>query len=678
MATVQKWTHRERAGKGGGREFALGTLPGPARAEIFRRRIQLEASRSLGTLDKPRAPLAAVAEFTHRQAERHTARTVILEAFDELRGARSARQTLDVFVSAYNAQEITVADWARAEEPTISRRTLERWLSARNAGRDEDLAGRWAGGRKSVFEMSPAAADFIVGANATQPLLSNDELLGLLKTNFPQGLPDENGVTLDYPSVSSIARYLAAWHADAGNAQAFLAFTDPDRSKSHHRFAAGVAAANVLRLNQLWEIDASPADVITLTGRKSIYALIDVASRRLMTIVTDTPRTLASLLLIARACQAWGVPEILGTDNGSDFTSKHFRMMVRQLGIHHRIAKPYSPEQKPFVERSIKTIQKKFMPLLPGFIGANVAERTAIRARDAFSQRLGVTDDKAFDQVALGGDELQDRLAAWCENVYGQRPHSGLGGKTPLQMWDELAAVTPARIPDERAIGLLLMPPASHGGVRVVGKKAIKIDGVEYWTNRLIPGQRVQVRMDPADAGKIWIYTDTDPFRFIGIGVNPELAGLDRAELAGRIRAEQRQIETEGRARLRKLVRETDIHSVAQRMIGELKPADAANGPTDQSESGPARDVTPHTTDALDQARLAIASADAVAERTAHLRLVEPAEETHRDRFKRAKDLRDLIADGKEISPASREWLLNYEQSSEFKGLTALDRPGRT
>lgn len=661
LATKDRWPSIERQGRGGGRAFPITALPSQARAEIYHRRTLAQAAKLTGTESKPRAPRAALADFTDRQKERHAARTVVLETFDVLKGKRSARSFVEPFVAAYNAGELAIPAWVIGDVPTLSRRTVERWLAARSRGEDETIAGRWAGGRRSVFAQSEAASDFIIGAHATQPLLAAEDLRDLLETNFPQGVPDQNGILVELPSARAVARFLQSWKQNAANRAALVALTDPDRFKSHFRFAPGDAGAGIVRPNQLWQIDASPADVLCSDGRRAIYAVIDVATRRIMGLVTDTPKTTASLLLIARACQAWGMPETIGTDNGSDFVSRHFRITLRQLGVHHKIAPPYSPERKPFVERGIRSVQHKFMRLLPGFIGHNVTDRQQIRARRAFADRMGVSEAEQFDAVPLAGEELQERFAAWLANVYEQRRHAGLGGRTPHEVAVELLAEFPPRFADPGAVGMLLMPPASGGGVRVVSKKAIRVDNVDYWTDRLIPGQRLQVRLDPADMGRIYLYTDSDPVQFVGIGVNPDLAGLDRAELAARVRAEQSAQTREATKRLRKLIRSTDIHSVADRMIGRAPLPLPANTTATWS--------TPELEEAARAARHD--GVAAIADLTDQRR--EQPEETMAERYARAKQLRSLVDEGREISAESRAWLEGYEGSHEWNGLRFLE-----
>ncbi len=91
--------------------------------------------------------------------------------------------------------------------------------------------------------------------------------------------------------------------------------------------------AHVTNLNQLWEIDASPADVLTTDGRHALYLVIDIWSRRVMILVTKTPRTEATLSLIRRAILEWGVPATIKTDNGSDFTSRRFVSAMNAIAI---------------------------------------------------------------------------------------------------------------------------------------------------------------------------------------------------------------------------------------------------------------------------------------------------------------------------------------------------------
>lgn len=669
LATKLKWTHRERQGRGGGREFPLSALPADTRGDILRRRL-LQATASEAATGRPHAPLPSIANLKSRQAERLSARSVLLAAFDRFKGAGSDRSALDAFVTALAADQVELPEWTKPFLRRVRQRTLRGWIAARNAGRGLELAGRWAGGRKSVFDQSPELAEFVLGAHAAQPSLRITDLTDLIPTNFPEGVPDGAGLPLPYPSSATVARFLKAWKNDAANAVALSALNDPDRYRSKFRFAIGNASAGIDRPNQVWQIDASPSDVMCSDGRNSMYVVVDVFSRRMMALIARTPRTVASLLLVARAIRAWGVPEQLSTDNGSDFTSKHFVLAMHQLGIHHHLAPKFTPERKPFIERAIGTIQSKFMPRFEGigYGGNSVAMRAKIEARSSFAARLGESPRERLGSSVHSGD-LQDALCAWIANRYETSPHAGLRGRTPLDVWEEATQIHVPRVASDEAIGLLLMPPAS-GAVRTVTRKGVTVDGIDYVCPDMLVGQRVQVRLDPADLGSVWIYTDTDPWRFIGIATNLDLQGIDRAEAAAKIRALQANLVKEGKAEIRRLIRGADIHRVQRDFIGDTPAAATPTG------------VVTYLTPALAEAARAASTRGrrpvepvSPEEQERHAAFVERfhadeeavPEEQPADRYARWKILRARADAGTEISPDEAEWLRSYPTTGEWK-----------
>jgi len=676
LATRQRWSSRERQGRGGGREFALSALPADVRGEILRRRViaatHRPADRSAASPANRAAvpapiPATVASTLKARQAERLSARQVLLAEFDRFRGGRSDRASLDPFVQAVKAGHVVLPEWARPLLARLSRRTLQRWLAARAAGRAHELVDRYSNcGRKSVFDQSAELAEFVLGCHVRQPAISAQGLAKLVAHKFPQGAPDRLGLMMALPSQGAIARFLAKWKADAQNAAVLSALNDPDGYRSKFRFALGNASGGIERPNQRWQIDASPADVLCLDGRHSIYVVVDVFSRRMMALVSRTPRTAASLLLVARAIATWGVPEVLVTDNGSDFTSKHFVLAMTQLEIVLQPTPPYSPEKKPFVERAIGTVQHGFMPYQPGYVGPDVAARKEIEARRSFAQRLGESDEKVF-AVDLTGEELQARLAGWIANDYDVSPHAGLDGRTPHDVWVEGVAAHPQKFADPAAIGMLLMPPA-RDHVRTITRKGVSVEGIDYVCAGMDVGERVQVRLDPDDLGQVWVYTDSDPWAFVGIAVNAELKGLDRAEMAMRVRAEQDAIVKAGKAELRRFARQADVHAVAARMIGEAPPPAA-----------PSSNVT-WLTPALEEAARAVRSQGrreipeaTPEEQERHAAFVAafdapalPEEQPH-ERYARWKLLKEEADAGAEIAADDRHWLQIYPTTGEWK-----------
>ena len=79
-----------------------------------------------------------------------------------------------------------------------------------------------------------------------------------------------------------------------------------------------------MRLNQLWELHSTPADVICGDGKRyAIVAAIDIWSRQARVLVVPTSRATAIAALPHRCILEWGVPEAVRTDEGKDYTSRH-------------------------------------------------------------------------------------------------------------------------------------------------------------------------------------------------------------------------------------------------------------------------------------------------------------------------------------------------------------------
>jgi len=552
MATRERWPHRDREGRGGGREFPVATLPPAARAELVRRHLaatQAAPASSTATID-------VAAGLDDGATQRLAAKLELLKQYDAFRGDRSHRTALPLFADLYNARSIGAPAWLYDAIAQTSARTIRRALDARDAGRHADLGGKFTG-RTSQFDIEPMLGDLVGALLVARPHLDSGHLRDLLRAQF------KAGEISTLPSLRSIQRHVARWREK--QRAALLSIANPDRFRSVGKPALGRADQGIERVNQLWEIDASPGDVLCADGRHSIYVVIDVRTRRMLALVTKTPRTVAALLLLHRAILLWGVAETLKTDNGSDFVSKHMLDVLKRLGIRHHELPPYSPEKKPFVERGIGTIQRGFMELMPGYIGHDVADRQALRARKSFAARLGEDDADAFC-VELPAAELQARLDLWLANVYATRPHGTLGMAPATRAEIDGAAHAPKRIADEAALSWLMMVPASGDGTRIVGKKGISVGGRDYWCDAFIVGETVHVRLDPHDLGTLWCYTG-DPWRSLGRATNPEMAGLSRTVVAAQAKAAQAEAIRQARADLRRVRRKINTDAVVDTML---------------------------------------------------------------------------------------------------------------
>jgi len=663
---------RLRKGRGGGLEYSIDLLPAAALAAY--------AARAIG--DVALAPEDAAAASIEEAKKRLTlialdnrdARLTLIAAADlYARNATLSRNMADrTFAALYNLGRIEVEPGVRAAVPKLSQRTLARWRSTKRVqgisglGVDRGAARRGRGALNRGGEGQVRA--FLTAAIAKQPHLSADHLLKLIEDKFP-----DVGVSL-----RTVQRMRA--RIEDEDKVLLTKITNPDAYKSKYRLS-GTNSHAVDRLNELWMIDASPADALCVDGRHSVYLCVDIFSRRLIVYVSRTPRAEAVALLMRRAILAWGVPERVKTDNGSDFTAKSTQRLFKALEIEVELSAPFSPEQKGHIERAVGTFQRDLCPLLPGFIGHSVKDRKVIEERRAFSARLGQDDAGAFC-VELTSKELQSYCDDWFAGRYAQRPHSGIGGATPFQMAASFAGAV-KRIDDVRALDLLLAPAAGGDGIRVVTKKGVRVDGSYYLTPTVDPETRVFVRMDPEDMGHAWLFS-ADGAEYVGEAICPELAGVDPAAAVAEARAARERHMKEGGDILR-----ADMKQFHSRYFVDVVVRKKA------LEAGKLvefpRPSETHTTPALEAARAAIeqpAPAPQTQEQRATLTEIEQdlasvapmapsprvtqLPETKQQRFRRALELEARIDNNERISTEDAMWLGAYQTGPEYRAMREL------
>ncbi|WP_264047533.1 DDE-type integrase/transposase/recombinase [Methylobacterium flocculans] len=699
FAEVSGWNRRDglwrpRKGVGGGLEYHLDLLPPDARRAYVARLM-------------PDAVPEAVAEAadaepaaTHMRddaAEARDARLAILAAAERIyTSAKLPRENADLLtVADYTAGRLALPPWVRAKVPTLTLRSLKRWRAAARDGRTAALAVDRGAARRGLGVLDTAEDGqvrvYALALIARQPHLSADHVREMLRTRFGDTLTVIRSggevKTVPLPPIRTVQDALRRWKDT--EKVALTAITNPDAYKSRFKLAGNNTASNVTRLNEVWQIDASPMDALCVDGRHSVYLAIDVWSRRVVVYVSKTPRAEAVGLLLRRAILAWGVPETVKTDNGSDFTAKASQRLLASLGIEHTLSPAFTPEDKPFVERVVGTFQRDLGPLLPGFIGHSVADRKVIEARRAFSARLGDQDNAKAFCVELTGMDLQGYCDAWAENRYQHRPHAGLRDRPGLRIHTPYGAASAytgsiRRIGDVRALDLLLAPVAGKDGVRTVGKQGITIERSFYHAPQVMPDTQVFVRMDPADMGRAYLFA-LDGGEYLGEALCPEILGIDPAEAVALAKAARKALIDERTAEVRREAKAIKPRDFADTILGRVPPAAskvvAFPRPSD-AHSTPqltaAGDVfaepkaAPTVLQAADAALQAEIEADlggsAPATNVQPLRRVD----TPQFRFRRALDLRERLGRGEVIETADALWLGGYEAGPEFKSQNAL------
>lgn len=174
---------------------------------------------------------------------------------------------------------------------------------------------------------------------------------------------------------------------------------------ARHRFVAATC-------NELWQGDAchGPKLFDPASGREvrvKIFALLDDKSRLIADIRADFHERQEDFLrVLHEAVRRRGLPRAVLLDNHGSFTGADVRVTCAQLGIRLVHARPYDGPSKGKIERLWRTLR------------AHVLDRLDL-------ERIATLDD------------LNVRLSTWVHAEYNVRPHSGLGGRSPLDVFEE-------------------------------------------------------------------------------------------------------------------------------------------------------------------------------------------------------------------------------------------------
>lgn len=181
-----------------------------------------------------------------------------------------------------------------------------------------------------------------------------------------------------------------------------------------------------------------PIRVIPPRSTKPVFPwlsiLVDFHTRVILafTLTLDTPSAEDDLSLILEGIRGWktrsglhvgGKPMFLRTDRGGDYISGLVSSNLIDLHIERQFTEPYSSHQNGRTEAVHRTLDLEFAPKIPGYYAGG---------EDAYTRR--VFKIPVANQSLVSAEVLDIRLVDWVGG-YNNRPHSKLGGLTPLEAW---------------------------------------------------------------------------------------------------------------------------------------------------------------------------------------------------------------------------------------------------
>jgi putative transposase len=267
------------------------------------------------------------------------------------------------------------------------------------------------------------------------------------------------------------------------------------------------------RPNAIWQADHTPLDILLIrpddqVAKPWLTTVIDDYSRAVAGyfLSFEEPSALHTSLALRQAIwrkedSRWivcGIPDVLYTDNGSDFTSQHLEQVGADLKIRLVFSIPGKPRGRGRIERFFSTVNQMFLCELDGYAPAGGAVR---------------------GKPTLKLAEFDARFRAFLLDEYHQRDNTETN-IPPAERW-EVNGFLP-RMPDSlEQLDLLL--------IQVAKARQVRVDGIHFQNLRYISttlaayiGQTVTLRFDPRDMAEIRVFHEN---RFLCQAVCPELAG---------------------------------------------------------------------------------------------------------------------------------------------------------
>lgn len=520
----------------------VGYEPAPEIAAAATHAVSVKQNADVKERKRLQARAKSMIEFQRLPAEKQkpaNAKLAVIRAcaryIHDHRLAKTAGQLS--YCHEYALHEIDVAPWVRDLIPSLHPATLRAWIyNERELGmlglvdsygnrKDQSKIETWNRLTLEDGRVLAPMADFLVSLLLTHPHISEKHANESLRAKLPESVRVND---------KTVKRFLDKWKAQ--NVQQYALACNPDDHKNRFQPAFGSRSEGINGPNQLWEIDATPADLLLTDGRYKIIGVTDVGTARLKMYATLTERTRDNAFALRRCILDWGVPKdgTLTTDEGSPYVNDRFKGLLNDLNVHQHICQPFSGDEKPHIERAFRTFSHDLVELLPGYCGHNVSDRKAIESRKSFAQRL--KDPDQVIEIKMTGAELQAFCDRWC-SIYHNTEHSRLG-KTPNQALAEWPHPI-SRIADERALDILLYEPVRPGGkLPIVGKKGIRVAPGTYIHEALEPhlGEFVRCFQDPLSLGRIIVnvLNRDGNWEFLCIAIDPDLddQGISREEVA--------------------------------------------------------------------------------------------------------------------------------------------------
>jgi putative transposase len=279
----------------------------------------------------------------------------------------------------------------------IHRSYFYRWLKRYDKKRLPSLENRSrAPAKKRRPRYSRAFVQAVREIRKADPTYSGKKIRIILLRTMPKN---------EVPSVATISRLISR--------EGLFFRADVSRRKKRRRAAKNGHERRRKPRNLAKEsvVEFDMKYVYLLGVKLYAFCAVRISTREAVIRIASSPSSLNAKNALEQVIARWGKDMCIVNDNGGENMCKAEEYQ-RGIGVTQYWTHPRCPEEKPFVERFIGTLQKECL-------------------------------DYHYEPMNVG--ELSEIVDTWLDKYHHYRPHEALGGMTPAQFSATLGVSIPKR-----------------------------------------------------------------------------------------------------------------------------------------------------------------------------------------------------------------------------------------